>query len=92
MNENYKNDENLLMCYMIWFMKRKIDIEYVYCFVIKRKKKFSWVVWNNVNNDGEIFFGLNESFFVNRFCLDGIKISYCFYVKKGIFFFMRNVI
>ena len=55
MNENYKNDENLSTRYTIWFMKRKIDIEYAYCLIVtKRKKKFSWAARNNVYNDGEI--------------------------------------
>ena len=91
MNENYKNDENLSTRYTIWFMKRKIDIEYAYCLIVtKRKKKFSWAARNNVYNDGEISVGLNESFFVNRFSSDGTKTSYYFHVKNGIFLFMRN--
>ena len=68
MNENYKNDENLSTRYTIWFMKRKIDIEYAYCLIVtKRKKKFSWAARNNVYNDGEISVGLNEVFLSTGF-------------------------
>lgn len=66
MNENYKNDENLSTRYTIWFMKRKIDIEYAYCLVTKRKKKFSWAARNNVYNDGEISFLTKWKFFCQQ--------------------------